>query len=113
VNGQVTVGPETDVASASSTPLGQSRWLAGVAADKTFPFSSLLLTGEFLAQKPLVSSAPVEYTLGTGVRYQWSPSLALDAGVGRRFTGDDQAWYVTFGTAYAFALASLMPGGHR
>lgn len=113
LNGQYTVGPETDVASASSTPLGQSRWLAGIAADKTFPFSSLLLTGELLAQQPLVASAPIEYTVGTGVRYQWSPTLALDAGLGRRLTGDVGAWYVTFGTAYAFALASLMPGGGR
>ena len=113
LNGQYTVGPETDVASASSTPLGQSRWLAGIAADKAFPFSALLLTGEFLAEQPLVTSAPIEYTVGTGVRYQWSPSLALDAGLGRRLTGDAKSWYVTFGTAYAFALASLIPGGGR
>lgn len=114
VNGQYTFGAEPTVSSAIATRgVEQSRWLAGIAADKTYPLSSLLLTGEVFAQQPLVASAPVEYTVGTGVRYQWSPTLALDAGLGRRLTGDDKAWYVTFGTAYAFALAALIPGGGR
>ncbi|MEO6528808.1 MAG: transporter [Gemmatimonadaceae bacterium] len=113
VNGQYTFGAEPDAASGTSTAVERSRWLAGIAADKTFPLSSVLLTGELFVQQPLASSAPIEYTVGTGVRYQWSPTLALDAGLGRRLTGDDKAWYVTFGTAYAFALASLIPGGGR
>ena len=114
VNGQYTFGAEPPVAnSTDARPLEQSRWLAGVAADKTFPLSSVLVTGEVFAQQPLITSRPIEYTVGTGVRYQWSPTLALDAGVGRRLNGDDKAWYVTFGTAYAFGLASLIPGGAR
>ena len=114
VNGQYTFGAKPKVATETTIrAVEQSRWLAGVAADKTFPLSSLLLTGEVFAQQPLASSAPVEYTVGTGVRYQRSPTLAVDAGIGRRLTGDDRAWYVTFGTAYAFALASLIPTGGR
>lgn len=123
VNGLYTAGPAASVPTAGNpggvgfavTPLGidQPRWLAGVAVDKTYPFQSLLVTADLYAQQPLVSAEPVEYTAGTGVRYQWSPTLALDAGVGRRLNGDNQAWYVTFGAAYAFALASLMPGGGR
>jgi hypothetical protein len=114
LNGQYTFGAEPTAAARTVTrALDQSRWLAGVAADKTFPLSSVLLTGELFAQQPLASSLPVEYTVGTGVRYQWSPTLALDAGLGRRLTGVDKAWYVTFGTAYAFALASLIPSGGR
>ena len=114
VNGQYTFGAEPTVTvETASRAVEQSRWLAGIAADKTFPLNSLLLTGEVFAQQPLASSGPVEYTVGTGVRYQRSPTLAVDAGLGRRLTGDDRAWYVTFGTAYAFGLASLIPTGGR
>jgi hypothetical protein len=123
VNGQYTAGP-AETAPTADNPGGvaptvaagaidQSRWLAGVAADKTYPFRSLLVTAALYAQQPLVSADAVVYTAGTGVRYQWSPTLALDAGLGRRFNGESQAWFVTFGTAYAFALASLLPGSGR
>jgi hypothetical protein len=120
VNGRYTFGSEpTRVADAAAGQeiagaLGdQSRWLAGIAGDRTLPLRSLLVGAELFARQPLNPSSPVAYTAGAGVRYQWNPAIALDAGVGRRFSGDDQAWYVTFGSAYAFALASLMPGGGR
>jgi hypothetical protein len=118
VNGQYTAGAGLPVRGGSdpasvANAAEQSRWLGGIAADRTFPLHSLLLTGELYARQPLASSASIEYTAGTGVRYQWSPTLALDAGLGRRLTGDDRAWYVTFGSAYAFGLASLIPGGGR
>jgi hypothetical protein len=120
VNGQYTFGSEP--ARATSDGAGQanagaageqSRWLAGIAADRTLPLRSLLFGAELFARHPLDASSPVAYSAGAGVRYPWNPAIALDAGVGRRFSGDDQAWYVTFGSAYAFALASLMPGGRR
>jgi hypothetical protein len=94
----------------------QSRWLAGVAADRTFPLRSMLLTAEVFARQPIAAGERVEYSAGGGIRYQWSPRLALDAGVGRRLTGGDASagvWYVTFGTAYAFALRSMIPGGRQ
>ena len=121
VNGQLTVGPEpslpaplgsaADVADVNATE--QSRWLAGLAVDRTLPLRSLLLTGEVYASQPIVSTRDVEYTVGTGARYQLTTLLAADAGIGWRLTGDNRAWYVTFGTAYAFGMASLMPGGAR
>ncbi len=117
VNGQYTFGAAPSVAAGGSGigagALEQSRWLAGVAADKTFPLRSTLLTGELFARQPILSSEPVEYTAGAGIRYQWNPRLALDAGIGRRLTGDNRAWYVTFGSAYAFALPLFMPGAGR
>jgi hypothetical protein len=124
VNGQYTLGPEPSLLGSPASPSGAatgfdgnatelSRWLAGVAMDKTLPLRSVLFTGEAYARQPIVSARDVEYTVGTGVRYQWSTQLAVDAGIGRRLTGDDRAWYVTFGTAYAFGMASLMPGGAR
>lgn len=108
-NGQYTFGSAPTV-STGAAQSEVSRWLAGVAVDKTYPLKSMLLTAEFYARGPFVGSENPEYNAGTGIRYQWSPTLALDAGVGRRLSGDDPAWYVTFGSAYAFAVKSLIPG---
>ena len=124
LNAQYTLGPDPSMLGAPVSLEGAaagidanaaetSRWLAGIAVDRTLPLHSVLFTGEAYAQQPIGSSQEVEYIVGTGVRYQWSTQLALDAGLGRRFTGENRAWYVTFGTAYAFAMASLMPGGAR
>lgn len=117
VNGQYTAGPNgdrtatpTDIAAAGSAEL--SRWLAGVAVDKTYPLKSLLVTAALYARAPLSARAAAapEWNAGTGARYQMNPTLALDAGFGRRLNGDDRGWYVTFGTAYAFGIAALFPG---
>lgn len=118
-NGQYTFGSAPAAASSPGVRWGGaarpdvSRWLAGVAVDKTYPLKSMLLTAEFYARGPFESSEDMEYNAGTGIRYQWSPTLALDVGVGRRLSGDNPAWYVTFGSAYAFAVTSLIPGVGR
>ena len=118
VNGQYTFGQAPSIAAGTgTTTLGGpgavevSRWLAGAAIDKAFPLSSTLFTAEFYGRKPLDSSVAVEYTVGTGTRFQLSPTLALDGGFGRRLNGAEQGWYVTFGSAYAFGVRSLFPGG--
>ena len=108
-NGQYTFG-SAPAAQPGGAQSEISRWLAGVALDKTYPLRSMLLTAELYARGPFDSSADVEFNAGTGVRYQWSPTLALDFGIGRRLTGDNPAWYFTFGSAYAFAVPSLIPG---
>ena len=110
VNAQYTAG-KSPVAATTANP-GESelsRWLAGAAVDKTFPLSSALITAELFARQPIISGEPLEYSTGAGVRYQQSPTLALDVGLGRRLNGDAAGWYVTFGTAYAFSLAGLFP----
>jgi hypothetical protein len=108
LNGQYTIGK----APANTTLLAAdvSRWLGGVAVDKTFPLRAMLVTVETYARGPMQSGQDVEYTAGGGIRYQWSPLLAVDAGLGRRFTGDNPAWFITFGSAYSFGIASLIPG---
>ncbi len=118
VNGQYTAGPATGrpVTGASRVAgpaaLEVSRWLVGGAIDKTYPLSALLITADFYGSKPIEALSGVEYTTGAGFRYQRSPTLALDAGVGRRLNGDNPAWFMTFGTAYAFGIRSLFPFGH-
>jgi hypothetical protein len=103
VNGQYTFGA-TPTAGARPTEL--SRWLAGVAVDRTYPLRSMLVTAELYARRPLVGadSADVEWHAGVGSRYQLTPRWAIDGGVGRRLTGDDRAWYLTAGGAWAFGL---------
>ena len=126
LNGQITAGAEpklepsrplldfvrTDAPTANAE--GLSRWLAGVAVDKTFPLRSVLLTAEFLARQPLVQATDdMELVAGAGMRMQVSPTLALDVGFGRRVDSSDGPWYATFGTAYSFGLSALMPGDGR
>lgn len=101
-NGQYTFGDEPAATSSGAAHL--SRWMAGLAADKTFPLRSLLLTGEVVAEQPIEAAEALEWSAGTGVRYQLSPRWAVDAGVGLRLSGDERPWFITFGSAYAFGL---------
>jgi hypothetical protein len=111
LNGRYTMGP-TSVRSEEGTAHGSTetdRWLAGIAVDRTFPLSAMLLIADVYAREPIDDNAAVEWHTSAGIRYQLNPRFALDAGIGRRLTGDP-TWYVTFGTAYAFGLRALMSG---
>jgi hypothetical protein len=88
-----------------------SRWMAGLAADRAFPLRSLLLIADVFAEQPLHDGEELRWTAETGVRYQTSPQLNVDLGVGRRFAGGGQGWFFTFGASHAFAVRSLMPSG--
>ena len=112
-NAQYTFGDRIGEDARGAGAAELSQWLAGVAVDRTFPLRSVLLTGEVYAQQPLREDEDVVYTVGTGLRYQVDPRWALDAGVGRRLTGDEQGWSFTFGTAYAFGLRGLFPVSRR
>jgi hypothetical protein len=85
-----------------------TRWMAGLAVDRVLPLRSMLLIADVYAEQPIREEEEVEWNTSAGIRYQYSPRLALDAGIGRQLTGDE-AWFVTFGTAYAFAVRSLIP----
>jgi hypothetical protein len=109
VNAEYTFGSELAANTGSDESVGAgavelSRWMAGVAVDRTSPLRSILVTAELFAREPLRADESAEWNVGTGLRYQFRPRWALDAGIGRRLTGDDRAWYVTFGSAYAFGL---------
>jgi hypothetical protein len=111
VNAQYTFGssPDAGEGEAVDPPHGVSRWLAGVAVDRVFPLDAYLLIADVYAQQPLHAGDPIEWNAGAGFRYQVNPFLAVDAGVGRRFTGDP-AWYFTLGSAYHLGFRSLIPG---
>lgn len=85
------------------------RWEVGVAGDHAFVFRSLLVGGEVLARRALVGDGDVEWSAGTGLRYQVGPRLAVDAGVGRGLATDGE-WYVTFGSAISLSLLHRFGG---
>ena len=106
LNGQYAFGADPE----SDDRIGElSRWMAGVAVDKTFPLQAMLLIGDVYVERPLLEGDDLQWTVEAGTRYQLNPFFALDAGVGRRVTGGDQGWFLTFGAARVFAVRSLIP----
>jgi hypothetical protein len=103
-NAQVTAGPTVRDVDEHAGASDVSRWLAGIAVDKTLPLRSLLLSVESFAEQPIREGASLEWNVGAGIRMQLAPRWAFDGGVGRRLTGDDQLWYVTLGSAYALGI---------
>jgi hypothetical protein len=90
-----------------------NRWNASLAVDRTFFRSSILFIGEVEVSQA-IQDAPTAVNASFGGRWQWTPTLVLDAGVTRRLrsdTGPDIA--LTIGLSHAFALRGLMPAGPR
>ena len=102
LNGEYTLGDEPDAGDAGVVEA--SRWSAGLSLDKTFPLRSLLVGAEIVAEQPLAEGEDVGFSAAIGTRYQLNPRWAMDAGVGKRLTGDERSWFITFGSAYAFGL---------
>lgn len=90
-----------------------NRWNTSLAVDRTFFRSSLLLIGE-VAVSQTVHDAPTAVNASLGGRWQWTPTLVIDAGIARRLRSDagpDIA--LTIGLSHAFAIRGLMPAGAR
>ena len=107
VNGQVTVGdaPAASTGSDNTAPTAElSRWLVGVAVDRTFPLRSLLITAELVTSQPLDATERTAWDAAGGARYQLSPRLAVDGGGGYRLTGADGGWFLTAGAAVSLGL---------
>jgi len=88
------------------------RWSAGAAVDRTFIRESLLLIGEVYAVRHH-RSEPTEAIASLGARWQLSPTLVADGGIGRRLSSAGPDVTVTFGLSHAFAWASLFPPAAR
>jgi hypothetical protein len=101
------VGPgvrTTEGAAAGVEAVEASRWWGGLSIDKTFPLRSLLVSAEAYADQAVIDDADIVWHTGVGARYQFTPRVALDGGVGRRLTGEDREWHVTIGWAYALGI---------
>jgi hypothetical protein len=89
------------------------RWNVSLAVDRTFFRSSVLLIAE-AAVSQSIEDAPAEVNASLGGRWQWTPTIVVDAGVTRRLRADigpDLA--LTIGLSHAFAIRGLMPAGPR
>lgn len=84
------------------------RWQAGVALDYTFFRPSLLVVGALSASSP-GAEAPTATVLSAGLRWQWTPTMVLEAGAGRRLgpTGPDLR--LTLGLSSTFGFRRLVP----
>ena len=90
-----------------------NRWGGSLAVDRTFFRSSILLIAE-VAVSQAVQDAPTAMNASFGGRWQWTPTLVLDAGVTRRLRSDiGPDFGLTIGLSHAFALRGLMPAGPR
>lgn len=88
------------------------RWSASLAVDRTVFRSSLLFAIEGLVEKA-VRGAPTIATVAAGARWQWTPTLVLDAGFSRRLTTSGPSFAVTVGVSRVFAVRGLLPAGRR
>jgi hypothetical protein len=88
------------------------RWSAGAAVDRTFIRESVLLIGEVYAIRHN-GSEPTEAIASLGARWQLSPTLVVDGGVGRRLSSTGPDVTITLGLSHAFAWASLLPPAAR
>jgi len=108
VNAARGFGPDDELSAVE--PL--ARWSAGLAVDRTFFRSSFLLIGE-LATAQLSEAAATEVTAAIGGRWQWTPTLVLDAGITRRLSDTGPDFGLTVGISHAFGLRALFPGAAR
>ncbi|HEX6630031.1 MAG TPA: hypothetical protein VF048_03030 [Gemmatimonadaceae bacterium] len=106
LNGQYTIGDRLGVGEPDEAAHGVaelSRWMGGVAVDRTLPLQSMLLTAELVARQPLLEEADVTWDTAAGARFQLSPRVAVDGGAGYRLTGR-HGWFATFGAAVSLGL---------
>ncbi len=89
-------------------PAAEPEWSAGLAVDRTFFRSSLLVLAELSVLEQPGADA-TEATVAAGARYQLTPTLVLDGGLRRRLGSAGPDLGVTVGLSHAFGLASLHP----
>jgi hypothetical protein len=80
------------------------RTFVGVAVDKTFPLRSLMIVGDVYAERYTGILKAVDWTAELGVRRQFTPRAVVNAAVGRRFSGNSRAWFVSAGATMSYAF---------
>ena len=84
------------------------RWGAGLAFDYTFFRASLLIVGA-LSISESDGGEPTATVASAGLRWQWSPTLVLEAGAGRRLGESGPDLRLTVGLSSTFAFRGLVP----
>jgi len=84
------------------------RWHGGIALDYTVFRSGLLLVGAVSASQA-GEGAPTVSEVSAGVRWQWTPTMVLEAGAGRRLSSTGPDLRLTLGLSSTFGLRRLVP----
>lgn len=98
------------VGAADRLPVAEAipAWSAGVAVDRTLFRQSLLLVVETYAKR-LPGAGHTGVAASVGARWQLTPTVVLDGGVGRRLGAHGPDVALTLGLSHAFAVRALMP----
>lgn len=96
------------VATGSGTADELPRWGTGLALDYTFFRPSLLVVGA-LSVSDVEGEGPAATVASAGLRWQWSPTMVLEAGAGRRLGSAGPDLRLTLGLSSSFALRALVP----
>ncbi len=84
------------------------RWHGGVALDYTFFRPSLLLVGALSALQPGEGDA-TESEVSAGLRWQWTPTMVVEAGAGRRLSTAGPDLRLTLGLSSTFGFQRVVP----
>lgn len=105
------ISSTTDVSQAGDTiPLRGTHWLVGLAFDHALALHSTLWMADLYAERYVGLYALTDWTAEIGARHQFTPTVGVDAGIGRHFRGTNPSWIVTLGATYSAPVHLL---GHR
>lgn len=88
-------------AAATSAPTVGYRWMSGLAVDRAFPLASTLVSADVVAERFIGLYDAIDWSAELGMRHQWTPTLVVDFGAARHFTGPAVSTAVTVGLTYA------------
>jgi len=89
----------------------RERWWGGGALDWVFPFHHTLALAEVWVAEGVEGERRIHSAMG--VRLQATPTLVLDAGMGRSWRGESwEDWAGTLGITHEFGVRRLLPGGN-
>jgi hypothetical protein len=90
--------------------LQPNRWLAGVALDRSYAYSTFLVGIEGYARQPLDAIGRTLFTGRLALRKQLGPILILESSVSRQLNGYDAGWTIAVGISRTISVAGLIPG---
>jgi hypothetical protein len=77
------------------------RWVSGFGIDHTFPLASTLVSADVVAERFIGLYDAIDWSAELGLRRQWTPTLVVDVGIARHFSGAVMSNAVTAGITYA------------
>ena len=84
------------------------RWHGGFALDYTFFRPSLLVVGA-LAASQAGEGDPTAAEVSAGVRWQWTPTMVIEAGAGTRISTSGPDLRLTLGLSSTFSFRRVVP----